>query len=467
MLFEKNNTTLDSLLKNAEAKQKPAIIEWILDVVKWFKEKLSGNKDFSYELQRLETKYTALLKESQKVFEQQQTAQETKNSTEGGEEFSVRKDIVDVNGKEYENVVELDKIASKRVLSEPKRLFNYIKANFVGLKIPVEDNNGNTEIIEFATEDETVTKNGNNHLVLRELAHTKGETRRKVVINAKEVIEQSMYDPEYSSNDNEHGWLDKNGWESRKTYVLQDGVIYEAYLRIAKAKDGRNILYAVNLNINNGIAVDQGATQKRAAILSAMPSSYSISNTPANVNSNSIQENAENTETDLEAEDMQYSISPETDTESEGVEYSISPEEQEVDYTAKFDEVSQQFERGDITRADFVEQVKALYTQAGDTYGTIEKGEAVTGNENFKNPVPKTVDGTKNVRRYVRTVMEGGNLTEDMLTVEKQQVLSGDVSRAKPVLADHFNKRAAPNPTACRGAWVKIIYCSAAWVKSV
>lgn len=86
MLFEKNNTTFDSLLKNAEAKQKLAIIEWILDVVKWFKEKLSGNKDFSYELQRLETKYTALLKESQKVFEQQQTAQKTKNSTEGGEE---------------------------------------------------------------------------------------------------------------------------------------------------------------------------------------------------------------------------------------------------------------------------------------------------------------------------------------------------------------------------------------------
>ena len=78
--------------------------------------------------------------------------------------------------------------------------------------------------------------------------------------------------------------MDKNGWGSLKIYILQDGVIYEAYLRIAKAKDGRNILYAVNLNINNGIAVDQGATQKRAAILSAMPSSYSISNMPTNVN---------------------------------------------------------------------------------------------------------------------------------------------------------------------------------------
>ena len=92
-----------------------------------------------------------------------------------------------------------------------------------------------------------------------------------------------IYAPEFSTENNEHGWLDKNGWESRKTYVLKDGVIYEAYLKIAKAKDGRNILYAVNLNINNGIAVDQGATQKRAAILSAMPSNYSIPNSSENV----------------------------------------------------------------------------------------------------------------------------------------------------------------------------------------
>lgn len=81
------------------------------------------------------------------------------------------------------------------------------------------------------------------------------------IVNAIEVIEESVYDPQYSSGDNDHGWLDKNGWESRKTYVLaKDCNIYEAYLKIAKAEDGRNILYAVNLDINKGIAVDQGAT---------------------------------------------------------------------------------------------------------------------------------------------------------------------------------------------------------------
>ena len=98
------------------------------------------------------------------------------------------------------------------------------------------------------------------------------------------MIDESTYDPIYSNSNNEHGWLDKNGWESRKTYVLtQDDNIYEAYLKITKAQDGRNILYGVNLDINKGIAVDKGATQNRAAVLAAMPSSENVAQEDPNV----------------------------------------------------------------------------------------------------------------------------------------------------------------------------------------
>ena len=47
------------------------------------------------------------------------------------------------------------------------------------------------------------------------------------------------------------------------------------------------------------------------------------------------------------------------------------------------------------------------------------KGEKVTGNENFDDPTPQKVNKTQNVRRHVRTIIEGGGLTEDMLTVKK------------------------------------------------
>lgn len=211
-----------------------------------------------------------------------------KNTAEySGDKLSVRRDIVDVNGKEYGSVVELDKTVSKRVLSDPRKFMNYIKRNLVGLEISVTDALGNEEIIEFAKENETTSKNGKRHPVLGELAYTKGDVRKQVVVNAKEVIEESLYDPTFSSTNNDHDWLDKNGWESRKAFVLtQEGFIYEAYLRIAKSRDGRNILYAVNLDINNGIAVDMGATSKRAAVLAAMPTKDSIRNPNGNVKEN-------------------------------------------------------------------------------------------------------------------------------------------------------------------------------------
>ena len=86
-----------------------------------------------------------------------------------------------------------------------------------------------------------------------------------------------MADPDNYSSNNDHGWLDENGWKSRKAYVLaSDGNIYEAQLRIARTRDGRNILYAVNLDIEKGIAVDKSATQKRAAVIAAMPSAGTV-----------------------------------------------------------------------------------------------------------------------------------------------------------------------------------------------
>ena len=208
------------------------------------------------------------------------------NNTAGdsGVQYSLRNDIVDVNGKEYDIVVELDKTVSKSTLSNPQRFMGYIENNLVGLQIPVADSEGNIEIIEFARPNETTTKDGKRHPVLGKLAYTSGDTRKQVIVNAKEVVEESLYDPVYSSNNNEHGWLDENGWESRKTYVLaQDGNLYEAYLRIAKARDGRNILYTVNLDVKNGIAVDWSATQNRATVLAAMPSGGTVAQESPNV----------------------------------------------------------------------------------------------------------------------------------------------------------------------------------------
>lgn len=80
--------------------------------------------------------------------------------------------------------------------------------------------------------EDIVTKNKKRHPVLGEFGYITGDTRKVVVVNIQEVLKVSIYDPRHSSFDNEHGWLDKYGWESRKTYVLtKENIIYEAYLK--------------------------------------------------------------------------------------------------------------------------------------------------------------------------------------------------------------------------------------------
>lgn len=56
---------------------------------------------------------------------------------------------------------------------------------------------------------------------------------------------------------------------------------------LRKALDGRNILYGVNLDANKDIAVDQGATQKRAAVLAAMPYTKTVPQPVSGVKSKS------------------------------------------------------------------------------------------------------------------------------------------------------------------------------------
>ena len=232
----------------------------------------------------------------------QQTV-EFDGNADGKAQNSIRRDIVDVNGTEYDSVVELDREVSDSVLSSPKRMMNWIKDNLVGFRLPVLDENGNTEIIEFAGEKEVTYKDrgegkgASRNPVLGELAYTKGDIRKRVVVNLLETINESVDNPRGYSSNNEHGWLDENGWISRKTYVLaSDGKIYEAFLRIAKARDGRKILYGVNLDAEKGIAVDESATQKRAAVIAAMPSAGTVAQKKPSVKGqNSISKDIGNT----------------------------------------------------------------------------------------------------------------------------------------------------------------------------
>ena len=208
------------------------------------------------------------------------------DSKESDIRYSDRTDVVDINGKEYDHVIELDYNVFNRVKRSGKAYIDFIRNNLINQKITVYNSNGDSEVVEFARANERVKKDGTSrdHVVIGELTQARNEIKKLVILNAVETAEISSFDPSADhSDENSHQWLDANGWDKRTSYVMtKDGMIYPVTLFIAKARDGRNILYDVNVQIKEGIAAEKSATSlnaksnARQAFRSTKPSSERI-----------------------------------------------------------------------------------------------------------------------------------------------------------------------------------------------
>lgn len=86
-LFAGNGSGLDALIRQANAKDRPVLIQWIIDLINSVKSLFKG-QHIPMEVLRLERKYTAMLKAAENALAE--TRQ--KNSAEGGNKFSIAQD---------------------------------------------------------------------------------------------------------------------------------------------------------------------------------------------------------------------------------------------------------------------------------------------------------------------------------------------------------------------------------------
>lgn len=175
--------------------------------------------------------------------EQKNTAGEAVDS-----KYSI-KDIVDNNGKEYNNAVVLDTNIFDGVKPRnwSKILTKHLVNNFVGKQFTVYDENGLEKTIEFAREKDRVKKDGANrsHIVLDKLSRKPDINSQLAVAHADEIIQVMKLENE--TKEHSHQWLDENGWNLYKAILMQkNNKIFEATINVAKARDGRNILYDIN-----------------------------------------------------------------------------------------------------------------------------------------------------------------------------------------------------------------------------
>lgn len=234
------------------AGEKPSVLEQILDYFKRLFES-TEDKEMRAELKTIMDKVEG---EVGKVGKKEVKAEDKPK-------FSIVKKVVADDGTEYENVVKLDTNKFNDIGNKGERskaFKDFVFDNLAGEKFEAKDAGGNPITIEFARLGDKHRKDGapNKNKTLNEIAVKTSKKKRSketqvAVSQANELIEVSKYDK--SAPTNAHGDLDANGWEYRTLPVMaQNGNIYDCVLNIAKSKDGRNILYDVELTKKTGMA---------------------------------------------------------------------------------------------------------------------------------------------------------------------------------------------------------------------
>lgn len=195
------------------------------------------------------------LEQAKKLFEKVYREEEAKINTadEGGVRYSITQPFTDSDGNNYENAVLLDTeffdgMSPRNWGSKLKDLvYNRSKNNPIIL--PITDEKGNTQQLQFAKPNERVVKNEkSNHKVIDKLSSGSDNISKLAVVHIDEIVEISEENNPYYTNEHNHQWLDANGWLHRNANVIntKNGNIYNLTVDIAKTADGRTVLYATN-----------------------------------------------------------------------------------------------------------------------------------------------------------------------------------------------------------------------------
>ena len=216
-----------------------SLAQKILDAIRDLIRKLKGGE--SQKLYEMEKLWASALKEGKK-----------NTANEGGVRYSISE--IEGEKKKYGTgvILDTDIFNGVKPRSWGRILEDYVYKHMAGKALTMYDDAGNPETVYFAKLNDRVKKDGakSSHKVIDKLARYNGDnTRALATVHLAEALETSKekYDNENDRrNENNHQWMDENGWKHRTTY-LQDrsGNIYEATLNIADGRD-RRILYDIN-----------------------------------------------------------------------------------------------------------------------------------------------------------------------------------------------------------------------------
>lgn len=250
----KNPESLEGIFKRFENDK--TFIEKFMDYIRGLVRKVREflNSDYienDNDIRNLVKNYSEIENIYRSVLESGGTMDYSAEGNDTGVKYSIVQNVADDSGNEYKNAVLLDTDLfdgiSPRNWGKKLKSFVENRAKTQPFILPVTDENGNKQMLEFAKPNDRIkTKSGNTKRVLDKL-HTSNDNISKLsVVHVDEIVSISdESNPYYTKGEQRHQWLDKNGWLHRKAKVInsKNGALYEVGLDIAKADDGRLILY--------------------------------------------------------------------------------------------------------------------------------------------------------------------------------------------------------------------------------
>ena len=400
VLFARNGSAAENIINSLSIKQRPRFIEAIRDFLKFLREKLKGNRDITFGILMLETRYKNAALRAAEVTE---VRSEGERDTASGSE-KVSYSISYTTDNKPVAVIDEDILSGVPKSKWVQTVKNIISEKFTD-GIPI---GGRLIKVNKITRSEYTNSKYSQYL--KSADGTVYQDKLKSANNLDDIILAST---NYINEDLKHTRKDSFREFARGDVLIRvGGNDYSAKVIVGFTGSKQMVLYDVIDFDKTSFAIKektpQTAMQNAGSDRNGMSFDTTVSQSEQSVNS-SISEKAKN-----DTENRKFSVS----------------EEQKTDYGEAMDELLQRYERGEIDRDTYKQKVDELFKSAGEEYGTIRKGENVGENgSNYEDPVPRKTDNSgRKVRQYARTIIEGGQLTEDMLSVTKQQIMKGQLS---------------------------------------
>ena len=393
-LFSDNGSGLEGIIKNADTRERGAIRQFLHDFISYLKKKISGNREISFEISKLEDMFNRMFTDATEKTSDSQTEKFSINNVE----FS--QSDFDENIKAISNMQSVASLTGNEFAKGEKNLVTQVNEFFEEYGNSVENSVlGDVDITARSVKDSIAHGLGRNKAIAFAAVPN--------VIRAGKIID-------YQKN-----------WKGRG----YDTVVLAAPISISGKAYYEGVIVTRNADTQR-FYVHEVITEERTEMpfktgnagLSAKPGGNS---SPSII---SLLDKIRNVKENSEIKGLPASGQVEIDsTAASDADIRYSVETESTDKTEDFDKIADlvnRYNNGEISKNEYYEQMREKWREAGEKYGTIPEGENAA--EDYG--VPNAAKDGAPTRRYVRTVLETGSLTDSMKDQIGAEILQGNFS---------------------------------------